>query len=151
MRLDAKRILVPVKGDLASERTFRWACQMARETKAELHAIYVIEVPLEMPLEAEIAEDIERGEQILARVEAIGIEEKCKGVKAKFMRARQAGPAIVLETDDRYMDLVILGIPYRRRFGACDLGATASYVFHNAGCQVIFWRERSPAPVAPQG
>ena len=150
MRLDTKRILVPVKGDPASERTFRWACQMARESKAELHAIYVIEVPLELPLEAEIAEDIERGDQILARVEAIGVEEKCKSVQARFMRARQAGPAIVLETDDRHMDLVILGVPYRRRFGSCDLGVTAGYVFHNAGCQVMFWRDRSSDPVAPR-
>lgn len=141
MRINAKRILVPVNGDDVSERAFRWACQTARESKSELHAVYVIEVPLELPLEAEMDEDINRGEDILNRIEAIGAQEKCKGIQAKYMRARGAGPAIVLETQDREMDLVIMGIPYKRRFGSCDMGATGGYIFHNARCQVILWRD----------
>ncbi len=149
MRLNTKRILVPVNGDRVSERSFRWACQAARESKAELHALYVIEVPLELPLEAEITEDIDRGEDILAQIEAIGAQEKCKSVQARFLRARHAGPAIVLETEDRQMDLIIIGIPYRRRFGSCDMGSTADYIFHNAACQVIFWRESATPPAPP--
>ena len=150
MRLNAKRILVPVNGDPVSEQTFRWACQTARESKAELHAVYVIEVPLDLSMEAEITEDINTGEDILARIEAIGAEEKCKNVQAKFMRARHAGPAIVMETEDRHMDLIFMGIPYRRRFSSCDMGSTAEYIFHNAACQVIVWRERAFSPVSPR-
>lgn len=150
MRLDAKRILVPVNGKPYSERTFRWACQMAREAKTELHAVYVIEVPLALSLESEIAEDINKGEEILARIEAIASEEKYKGLRARFLRARQAGPAVVLESEDRFMDLLIVGVPYNRRFGACALGATASYIFHNASCQVMFWREQAPFPIPPR-
>ncbi len=150
MRLIAKRILVPVNGDQVSESTFRWACQTARESKAELHAVYVIEVPLELSMEAEITEDINTGEDILARIEAIGAEEKCKSVQAKFMRARHAGPAIVMETEDRNMDLIIMGIPYRRRFSSCDMGSTAAYIFHNATCQMILWREPAISPVSPR-
>ena len=148
MRLNANRILVPVNGDQASENTFRWACQIAKESKAELHAVYVIEVPLDLPMEAEITEYVTQGEEILARVEAISSEEKCKNVQAKILRARHAGPAIVMETEDRHMDLVIMGIPYRRRFGSCDMGDTAGYIFHNATCQIIFWRE--PAANSPR-
>ena len=143
MHLDAKRILVPVNSKPASERTFRWACHLAREAKAELHALHVIEVPLEFPLEAENSQAISSGEEILARMEAIGAEEKYKGLQANFLRARQAGPAIVVEAEDRQMDLVVLGVPYRQRFGACTLGPTATYVLHNAACQVMFWRERA--------
>ena len=149
MRLNNKRILVPVNGDRVSEHSFRWACQAARESKAELHALYVIEVPLDLPLEAEITEDIDRGETILAQIEAIGVQEKCKNVQAKFLRARHAGPAIVLETEDHQLDLIIIGIPYRRRFGSCDMGSTADYIFHNAACQVIFWRESAIPPAPP--
>ena len=60
VKLDANRILVPVNGDQASEHIFRWACQLARQSKAHLHAVYIIEVPLEMPLESEIAEATDR-------------------------------------------------------------------------------------------
>ncbi len=120
---------------------------MAREAKTELHAVYVIEVPLELSLESEVSEDINRGEDILSRIEAIASEEKYKGLQARFLRARQAGPAVVLESDDRFMDLLIVGVPYQRRFGSCTLGATASYIFHNASCQVMFWREQAPSPI----
>ncbi len=150
MRLDAKRLLVPVNGKSYSERTFRWACQMARESKTELHAVYVIEVPLELSLESENSEDINKGEEILARIEAIASEEKYKGLQARFLRARQAGPAIVVESEDRFMDLLIVGVPYNRKFGSCTFGTTASYIFHNASCQVMFWREQAPSPIFPR-
>ncbi len=149
MPLEAKRILVPVNGEPASERTFRWACRLAREAKAGLHALFVIEVPLELPLEAENSQAVSDGEAILARIEAIGAEEKYKGLQANFLRARHAGPAIVMEAEDRLMDLMILGIPYRRRFGACTLGPTATYVLQNAACQLMFWRDSPSAPDLP--
>ena len=145
VKLDANRILVPVNGDKVSERIFRWACQLARQSKAHIHAVYVIEVPLDMRLVSEIAEASDRGEEILARMEAIAAEEKVKDVHAMALRARHAGPAIVIEAEDRKMDAVMLGVPYRRRFGSCTLGSTASYIFNNAPCQVIFWRERAPS------
>ncbi len=88
MKLNIKQILVPVDGSKASERTFRWACRFAREYKSELHAIYVIEVPLDLPLEAEVTEVINLGEQILTRAEAIGAEEKFKHVQTRFVKSR---------------------------------------------------------------
>jgi len=121
---------------------------MARESKTELHAVYVIEVPLELSLESEISSDINKGEEILARIEAIASEEKYKGLQARFLRARQAGPAVVLESEDRFMDLLIVGVPYTRRFGSCVLGTTASYIFNNSSCQVMFWREHATSPIS---
>ena len=149
MRLEANRILVPVNGEPVSERTFRWACRLTKVGKAELHALFVIEVPLEWPLEAASSGAVSDGEEILARIEAIGAEEKYKGLQANFLRARHAGPAIVMEAEDRLMDLMILGIPYRRRFGASTLGPTATYVLQNAACQVMFWRDRASGPALP--
>ena len=145
MRLEATRILVPVNGDPATERTFRWTCRMARQEKAEIHAIYVMEVPLDLALESDLSTAVAKGEQILETIEAIGAEEKFRDVQAKLLRARHAGPALVQETEDRHMDLVVLGVPYRRRFGACRIGSTASYIFNNALCRVLFLRDRAAA------
>ena len=147
MRLDAKRILVPVNGKPYSERSFRWACQIAREAKTELHAVYVIEVPLALSLESEISDDINKGEEILARIEAIASEEKFKNLQARFLRARQAGPAVVAESESKFMDLLIVGVPYKRQFGECSLGSTASYIFHNVSCQIMLSREQAPSPI----
>ena len=143
MRLGAHRILVPVKGDAVSERTFRWACQTAKDSKAELHAVYIIEVPLDLPLEAEITLDVNLGEEILTRIEAIASQEKYKNGQARQTRARETGQAIGFGTTDRKMDMVIMGIPYPRRFGSCSMGPTADYIFHNAECQIILWRDQA--------
>ncbi len=143
MLLEATRILVPVNGDPATERTFRWTCRMARQEKAEVHAIYVMEVPLDHSLESDLTQAIAQGEQILETIEAIGAEEKFRDVQAKLLRARHAGPALVQEADDRHMDLIVLGVPYRRRFGECRIGSTASYIFNNAACRVLFLRDRA--------
>ena len=148
MKLDAKRILVPVNGKPYSERSFRWACQIAREAKTELHAVYVIEVPLALSLESEISDDINKGEEILARIEAIASEEKYKGLQARFLRARQARPAVVAESESKFMELLIVGVPYKRQFGECSLGSTASYIFHNASCQIMLSREQAPSPIS---
>ena len=140
MRLNGKRILVPVNDTSASEHAFRWACQIGKHTKATLHAIYITEIPLEFPLNTEFVQEDNQGEHVLARVEAIAEEEKCK-VHAQLLEARHAGPAIVLEAEDRQMEMIILGVPYRHRLGSCSLGTTATYLLEHAPCQVVFWRE----------
>ena len=146
MRATDKRILVPVNGIRASEDAFRWACHLARQNKAELHSVYISEIPLEFSLNTEFVQDNPRGEQVLSRIEAIAAEEKCR-VQAQLLQARHAGPAIALEAEDRNMEMILLGLPYRRRFGQNPLGSTASYLLNHAPCQILFWRE-PPLPVA---
>ena len=143
MLLEATRILVPVNGDPATERTFRWTCRMARQEKAEIHAVYVMEVPLDHTLESEQIQAIAGGERILETIEAIAAEERFREVQAKLLRARHAGPVLVQESEERHMDLIVLGVPYRRRFGACRIGSTTSYIFNNASCRVLLMRDRA--------
>lgn len=119
---------------------------MARHDKSEIHAIYVMEVPLDLPLESDLTRAIAKGEQILETIEAIGAEEKFRDVEAKLLRARHAGPALVQETEDRRIDLIVLGVPYQRRFGTFRIGSTASYIFNNASCRVLFLRDRAGTP-----
>jgi nucleotide-binding universal stress UspA family protein len=99
---------------------------------------------MDRPLEYEDAQATDRSEKILARMEAIASSEKYRHLQARSLRARHAGPAVVLEAEDRKMDAVILSVPFKRRFGSCGMGATASYVFDNASCRVILWREPTP-------
>lgn len=140
-----KRILVPVNGIRASQDAFRWACHWAKQNKAELHSVYISEIPQEFSLNAEFIQDNPHGEQVLSRIEAIAAEEKCR-VQAQLLQARHAGPAIALEAEDRNMEMIILGLPFRRRLGQNPLGSTASYLLNHAPCQIIFWREPLPPP-----
>ena len=146
MRLGFNSILVPVNDSPHSERAFRWACQVARSSKAQLHALHVIEVPLSLSLEAEITADVDRAEELLARYERIAHEEKYRGLQAGCLRARLVGTAIVQEVEIKRAELIVVGIPYNRTMGQCSMGSAASYVFQHAPCQVLLWRDTAPLP-----
>lgn len=146
---NGKRILVPVNGTPASQDAFRWACQQARQTKSELHSIYVYEIPMEFPLSTEAIRQNTEGEDVLAQIEAIAGEEKWK-VQAQILQARRAGPAIALEAEDRQMETIILGLPCRNRGGSGVLGSTASYLLGHAPCKLILRREPLPSFSLPR-
>ena len=144
MSLDANRILIPINDSPHSERAFRWACHMARDAKAKLCAIHVLEVPLNLSLEAEVTEDIDRAERLLEKYERIALDEGYKGLEARCLRSRQAGAAVTREAEIEQADLVIVGISYHSTLGQSDLGNTGSYIFQHAACQVLLWREPMP-------
>ena len=136
--MSAKNILVPIKGDPAGENAFRLACELSRESKAKLYALYIIEIKQELPLDAVV--DSTDGETALNRIEAISHREKCH-VEAGYLQARRAGPAIIQEVIERGVELLVLGISFKHRFGQFTVGETSSYVIKNAPCPVILWRE----------
>ena len=135
---NVKRILVPVKEAKVGSDALRLACDLAKESKAHVYALYVIEVRQELPLDAEV--DASGGEELLRRIEAVGREEKFQ-VEAQYIQARNAGPAIVQDARERVVDLIVLGIPYKQRFGQFALGHTTLHVLDNSSCPVVLWRE----------
>ena len=138
------RILTPVNGTQASENAFRWSCQLARNSKAELHAIYVFEIPLEYAVDSQHGRrDLAQGEKILKQVEGIASEERYR-VSASMIAARNAGPAIVLEADSREIDLLVIGVPNGKTVSPVAVGSTADFILKRAPCQVILSREPSP-------
>ncbi len=136
--MSAKKILVPIKGDAAGENAFRLACELSKDSKAKLYALYIIEIKQELPLDAVV--DSTEGETALNRIEAISHREKCH-VEAGYLQARRAGPAIIQEIIERGSELLVLGISYKHHFGHFAVGETSSYVIKNAPCPVILWRE----------
>ena len=62
-----------------------------------------------------------------------------------LLQARDVGAAIVDEASEREADLLVVGLPFRRRFGGdFAIGRTIPYVLKNAPCAV--WVIREPMP-----
>jgi nucleotide-binding universal stress UspA family protein len=139
------RILVTVAGHSVDEETVRLACRMAREmpqsSTPRLYAVHVIEVTRALPLSAPVHQQVEHGEQVLDAAERIAAEYDLE-IQTEMVQARDTGPAIVGEADDWHADVIVMGLPYKRRFGEFNLGKTAPYVLKNAPCRVILFRER---------
>jgi nucleotide-binding universal stress UspA family protein len=140
-----QRVLVPINGGDGDEHALRVAIGLSRRTRAVIYVTYVVEVPQALPLDAELAEEVERGERALQRCETIGQTERAT-IEAELLQARLAGAAIVDEATHRDADLIILSVEGRERRGEFSVGRTAPYVLKNAACETwVLRRARRPA------
>ena len=134
------KILVPVHGNGGDDEALRLAGKIARVNKAKVHALYIIEVKRDLPLDAEISQETAKAEKVLHHLEQLGKELKCS-VEATLLQARDVGPAVVQEAVERGAELIVMQMPYKKRFGSFTLGDTIPYILKNAPCQVLLCRE----------
>jgi nucleotide-binding universal stress UspA family protein len=88
-----------------------------------------------------VAGQDEQTSAILDGAEAIA-ERYRVPLQPSLLQARDVGAALVDEAVELGVDTIILGLPYRKRFGGdFALGTTLPYVFQNAPCQVLVMRE----------
>ena len=84
---------------------------------------------------------------MLDSAEAIAEEHKM-ALEPVLLQARDVGAAIVDEATERGADLLVVGLPYRKRFGGeFDIGRTVPYILQNAPCAV--WLAREPMSEEP--
>lgn len=139
--IEARRILVPVNGNPTDDDIISLACGLAKRQRSEVYAMYVIEVKRTLPLDADLLPEASRGEEALERAERLADSQGIQ-LKTELVQARDVGTAIVDEAVAQSVDLIVLGMPYRKQFGEFDLGKTAPYVLKNAPCRV--WLAREP-------
>ncbi len=139
-----RRAVVALNGGRSDARITRIACELARANRAELVAVHVVEVGWSQPLDADIAGHSDEAQRVLDYAEEIAEESKVV-IEPVLLQARDAGPALVDEALERDADLLILGLPYRKKFGGeFVIGRTIPYVLKNAPCAV--WVVREPIP-----
>jgi nucleotide-binding universal stress UspA family protein len=138
------RILVAVGGQKVDEETVRMACRMAKARGAKLYAVHVIEVNRALPLSAPVEHLVEHGEGVLEQFEQLAAEAGMEA-ETEMVQARDTGPAIVGEAEEWGADTIVMGLPYKRRFGEFFLGKTVPYVLKNAPCRVLLFREKLEA------
>lgn len=136
----ARRIMIAVGGNDVDTETVRLACRMARRQEAKVYAVHVIEVNRALPLGATMDAEVQRGEQILDEAEQIGSEADIE-IETELVQARETGPAILGEADEWGAELIVMGLPYKRRFGEFNLGRTVPYMLKNASMRVLLFRD----------
>lgn len=138
-----KIALVPVTGTSLDEFTVGLACDLVKPNKGIVHIVYVIEVPRQLPLDAEVPFESSRGERVLVQMEKIAKSRKCK-VEGEILQARSLGPAVVDEASLRNADVVVIGSPYQEHFGAPAIGEVAPYLLKYSPCRVVVYRDQQP-------
>jgi APA family basic amino acid/polyamine antiporter len=129
-------ILVPMKLGAIGEEMIATAVKLARDRGALVEALYVIRVPLDRPLEAELDEQEERAAASLAEARLLGADNGVD-VQVETVRARSIGDAIVDEARRRGNDLIVVGSAPRWRRQSRFFSPTVEYVLRKAPCEVL--------------
>ena len=137
-----RRAVLALNGGTSDAGIVRLAAEYARSSKAELIAVHVVEIDWTLPLDADIAGRSEEVQRILDVAEAAAESAKV-ALEPVLLQARDVAAALVDEATEREADLLVLGLPYRKRFGGdFAIGRTIPYVLKNAPCAV--WVVRDP-------
>jgi len=130
------RILVPMKLGPIGEEMVATAVKLAQERGASVEALFVIRVPLELPLDAPLPELEEQAAASLAEARALGSDNGVE-VVGRTVRARSIGEAIVRAATERGTDLIVLGSSPRWRRQSRFFSPTVDYVLRKAPAEVL--------------
>jgi nucleotide-binding universal stress UspA family protein len=133
------RIVVPVQRDLLSSRLVALASQMARFRGAHMDLLYVVEVPLQFPIDAISEEERGVARQTFDKAGRIAARYDVK-IHPHLEAARQAGPAIVRFANVTGADLIMMTDDPRRNRRATRTSRAVEYVLENAQSEVIIDR-----------
>ena len=137
--LEYRNILVPVAPTYPLIDAMDFACRLATERRAAIVAVNAIAVPLELPLDAYLPEQVAAANRLLDEARAIG---ETYGVKVigRISRTRNAGRAIVDEAARRGSEIIVMGGPRRMRLMTgrrAIFGDVVDFVLKHAPCRVM--------------
>jgi len=154
-----RKILVPVFGTRLDDDIISTAGRLAapepgsrgaKDGEARLEVIYVVEVPLTLPLDAPLPPDqAEEVARALRRAQEVGDEYEDVEVTSELIRARDVGAGIVNAARERDVEAIVIGAepPSKIRGGArlggigaakpAEIGAATEYVLKKAPCRVL--------------
>ena len=134
------RVVIALNGGTSDASIVALAGRFAK-TGTELIAVHIVEIDWTLPLDADIAGHSEEAQRVLDMAEAVAEDNKAR-LTPVLLQARDVGAALVDEASERNADLLVVGLPYRKRFGGeFAVGKTVPYVLKNAPCAVWVVRE----------
>jgi APA family basic amino acid/polyamine antiporter len=136
-------IIVPVVRSAATEEALVAAARLAAERNSTVGIVSVIEVPLSLPMDADLPE-AEAAHRTLDDAEAL-VEQYGVRAVGRLLRARSAGPEIVAEASRQHAEILILGAERNGRPARRPFGPTVEYVLKHAECRTMVAAQARPA------
>ena len=130
------KILVPMKLGEIGEEMVATAVRLAQDGAATVEALFVIKVPLDEPLDAELYDLEEQAAAAIAEAQALGADNGVV-VEGRTMRARGIGQAIVAAAEESGADLIVLGSAPRWRRQSRFFSPTVDYVLRKSSAEVL--------------
>ena len=149
-------IIVVFSSDIHSEHMMALAARLAQRERAQLLAAYIIEVPLTLPVGAEM--EVERREAlgVLATAEAIARQRNVE-IETRVIPARQVSQGVLDLAKKRDAHLIVAGAYREGKYTGAPLGRAIEEIAARAACDVLIGVQghkgkilAQKAPVAPK-
>jgi APA family basic amino acid/polyamine antiporter len=131
-----RRILVPMKRGIIGEEMIATAVKLAAARGAEVEALHVVRVPLDLAIDAPMPEEEAEAEASLAEARSLGAENGVE-VIATAVRARSIGRAIADHARETGADVIVVGSSPRWRRKARFFSPTVDYLLQRSPCEVL--------------
>jgi nucleotide-binding universal stress UspA family protein len=141
MELD--KILVAARGNGVDQVAVELACKIGKKSKSKIYIVYVIEVNRSLPVDAIIKPDMEAAERVLLEAEEYA-QDNDFDVETEIIQARDVGPAIIEVARQNKVDMIVMSMNYKKRFGSFTMGNAVPHVLEEAPCRVLICREPKP-------
>ncbi|MDQ3724775.1 MAG: amino acid permease [Actinomycetota bacterium] len=165
-KIEFSNVLVPVFGTKLDDDIVATAGRLAAAEQADsrgdggvsrMNVVYVIEVPLTLPLDAKLPKEREeRARRALQRAREVGEEYEDVEVATEVVRARKVGAGILEAARRANPEAIVIGgePPTKIRGGAtiggigaakpAEIGAATEYVLKKAPCRVLLTAPPEP-------
>ena len=157
----AGNILIVFSAEISSEVLMALAARMAKGQQTQLVAVYIIEVPLTLPIDAELPQEEREALEVLTAATEIGRKVGVE-ITTRTTRDRQTGPAIIQAAREENAKLIVMGTYREHRYAGAPLAKVIEYVTTHAHVDVLvgvssateprsMLKLTAPAPIAGKG
>jgi nucleotide-binding universal stress UspA family protein len=129
-------IIIVYAQEIHSDHMMALAARLAQREKAELLVAYVIEVPLTLPVNAEMEVEHREALGVLATAEAIARQKNIE-IATEIVRARQVSQGVLDLAKRREAHLIVMGAYREGKYSGAPLGRAIEQVASNAACDVL--------------
>lgn len=131
-----KHILVTARS-LGNTEALQTACQLAKSFGAKITAIYILEIPLALPMHAPMEKREQAGVAALKRAEAIAREYHLS-IDLKLVRARGIEEALLEMVKNGEYDMVVVAAQKKEFKHIGSFAIQAEKLIKHASCRVLF-------------
>jgi len=129
-------VLVVFSVDINSLVLMALAARMAKRQQANVVAVYVIEVPYTLPIEADLPQQERRALDALGAAEEIG---RAAGldIETRMIRDRQTGTAIIRAAREENASLIVMGTYREHGYAGAPLAKAIEFVTTHTSTDVL--------------
>lgn len=136
MRRTMATTIVVFSSEIRSEHMMVLAARLARGSKTELMAVYIIEVPFTLPTQAPMEEEDRIALDTLAAAEAIAKNHGVE-VRTEIVHHRFTTQAVLELAKRETADLIVIGSFREGGYTGAPLGRTIEAIAASAKCDVL--------------